>query len=111
MNYVDGDHDIFIGDYGIPLEVTITVNGAPHDISSATALGIDFKKPDGSAISRTPAFKTDGTDGVITYTFQAGDIDVAGKWSYQAYVITPVSGRHTEFGVINVGPIYLPVGN
>lgn len=103
--------DIFLGDYGIPLEVTITVNGVAHDISDATTMGLDFKKPDGSTISRTPTFKTDGTDGVLTYTFTTGELDIVGEWKYQIYVVTPTSGRHTEHGSLEVGGIFVPPGN
>jgi hypothetical protein len=95
--------DIFVGDYGIPLEVTITVNGQAHDISNATQKGLTFKKPDGSSVSKTPTFKTDGTDGILSYTFEQGVLDMTGKWKFQAYVVTPTSGRHTEHGEIDVG--------
>jgi len=43
--------------------------------------------PAGSAKTYDASFFTDGTDGQLEYVTVAGDIDVAGLWSIQAYWI------------------------
>lgn len=97
--------DIYVTDYGVPHEITITRNGAAADISDATSMDLRYKRPDGSTLDVTPAFKSDGTDGVIVYTFQAGDIEAGdyGTWKFQANIVTASSGRHTAHGTLEVG--------
>ena len=97
--------DIYAGDYGVPHDITIKENGVAVNIQSATLMQLTYKKPDGSTLVKTPAFKTNGTDGVITYTFEQGDIDANdyGTWKYQAYVETATSGKHTAHGTLEVG--------
>lgn len=97
------DPDIYIGDWGVPHEITIKENNVAVNISSATALFLRYKKPDGTNLDVTPVFKTDGTDGIIVYTFQVGDLDIGGSWEYQALVTTAVSGEHTSHGTLEVG--------
>ncbi len=97
--------DIYVGDYGVPHEITIKENGVAVNISNATLMVLTYKKPDGSTAVKTPAFKTDGADGVIIYTFEQGDIKATdyGTWKYQAYVETATSGKHTQHGTLEVG--------
>lgn len=53
------------------------------DISSGTSMTVEFRKPDGSTISRTGTLYTTGTDGKLKYTTIAGDIDISGTWELQ----------------------------
>ena len=74
------------GCYGIPVEVTVQEDGAAMDISAYTTLEIVLRAERGTAKTRTAAFKTDGTDGVITYALADGDLDAGGKWFLQAHL-------------------------
>lgn len=79
---------IKVGDIGTVFRMTVIdcATSAIVDLSSQTAMVYTFKKPDGTLITRTPVFTTDGTDGVIEYTTIASDIDAAGQWFLQAKV-------------------------
>ena len=56
------------------------------DISSMTTLQVKYYKPDGTVVTKTAVFLTDGTDGKIVYTTVTGDIDQVGMWSYRGAV-------------------------
>ena len=86
--------DITVGDIGTIIRLTVKENGTAVDVSSATTNQLVFKKPNGTTVSKTATFQTDGTDGVVQYTTQSGDIDVAGSWKVQAnLVLSSWSGR------------------
>ena len=74
------------GDIGTKLLVTITDNDAIVNISSATSLSIFIKKPDGSILTRSGTFETNGTDGKMYYATVSGDIDTAGSYKLQGRV-------------------------
>lgn len=61
----------------------------PADISAATLLELILMKPDGTAIVRPASLSSDGTDGVIEYTIQPGDLDQVGTWKVQGHVVLP----------------------
>jgi hypothetical protein len=71
----------YVGDVG----TKIIVDGG-EDISSATVMRLYVKKPDGVIVTWNAAL-----EGVtkLTYTVQAGDWDIAGRYLLQAYVVTP----------------------
>ena len=56
----------------------------PVNISSATAMTLEFGKPDGTTISRAAVLDSDGTDGKLKYVTVAGDIYQVGRWQVQA---------------------------
>jgi hypothetical protein len=95
--------DIYIADFGVPFEITIVEDGAAVNISDATTMALTLKKPNGSTLTKTLDFKTDGTDGIVTYTFLTTDLDIAGTWKYQVYIETATSGKHTAHGELDVG--------
>lgn len=74
---------------GVDLIGTIAESGVTIDVSTTTTRQIFLKKPSGSIINRSAILLTDGTDGKIVYRTIAGDIDVAGTWSIQGYVVFP----------------------
>tara|TARA_Y100000114_G_C11739392_1_gene318055 strand:+ start:188 stop:493 length:306 start_codon:yes stop_codon:yes gene_type:complete len=74
------------GDIGTKLLVTVTDAGTVVDISSAIALEIFLKKPDGTILSRSGTLDSDGTDGKMFYIIVAGDVDVAGHYKLQGKV-------------------------
>jgi len=86
------------GDIGTQIRVTIQDrNSTAINISDATATYIIFKKPDGSTVTKTAAFLTDGIDGKIRYTSVSGDFNTVGSWKIQGYIITPSGSWHSEF--------------
>lgn len=87
--------EIHQNDIGTIFRVTI-YNGTPIlDVSGATTKQILFQKPDGTAVTQTAAFFTDGTDGIIQYTTISGDLDQVGRWKLQAKV-TLATGTWTS---------------
>ena len=53
-----------------------------HDISGFSTLSIVFLKPDGTSVTKTASFKTDGTDGKISYQLLKAELDQAGWWEW-----------------------------
>ena len=71
------------GDYGQPLELTFIDEdtGEAADISGYTTIQqVILTPPSGSAVTKTAAFKTDGTDGIIRYIIEEGVINAGGNW-------------------------------
>jgi len=59
----------------------------PVDVSSATAMPIVFKRPDGVAnLEVSGEFLTDGTDSIIRYQTVDGDLTPIGDWEGQLNV-------------------------
>lgn len=85
--------DIHVNDYGWVGKLTLVQDGVAVDISSYDTLEMIFMPPNrASAVVKTAAFDTDGTDGVVKYTVQDGDIAVAGDWK----VFARISKDETE---------------
>jgi len=58
------------------------------DISSLVSAKVYFEKgEDGTVIERDLSLLTDGTDGMLAYTFQSGDLDTEGRWNWQVYLV------------------------
>lgn len=79
-------NEIHVGDIGTQFIITVTDNTAV-DISTATTKQFIFKKPDGTKLTVSASFYSDGTDGKLTYTTVDGDIDIAGTWKLQTLVV------------------------
>ena len=78
---------VHVGDFGTILEVTVKDQAdVIVDLSGTTLKTIDVIDPDGNRATKTAAFKTDGTDGILKYTTVANDIDESGEWRLQAFV-------------------------
>lgn len=88
--------DIRVGDIGVTFKVTISDCGTAVDISSASTKQILLYKPDGSLLTKSASFFTDGTDGILTYSTISGDVDVAGFWRIEAHVIIGSSEYYSE---------------
>jgi hypothetical protein len=79
-------NEIHVNDVGTQFRLTIKDDGEIVDISSVTEKIIHFRKPNGTCVEKEASFLTDGTDGILTYLSQDGDLDMAGKWKIQAFV-------------------------
>lgn len=80
--------EFYLGSYGMDLRYTVQENGAALNISAATNLKFWLKNPKGELIEKSASFNTDGTDGVLKYTFVAADLprtmkDLVGLWQVQ----------------------------
>lgn len=75
---------------GVVLRVTVTEDGAAKDISGASAKSILILQPSEAVLTKTATFTTDGTDGKFEFATVSGDLDEAGTYQWQGYVV--VSG-------------------
>lgn len=78
--------ELRVGDIGTVIELTVKDGGSAVNISAATTKQIKFRKPNGTTVTKTAVFTTDGTDGKIKYTTVADDLDTAGIWRAEAYL-------------------------
>ena len=92
-----------VGDVGTSIQLIVTENGVPVNVSTATLLQITFSKPDASIVVKTASFVTDGTDGNIKYVTVAGDLDQSGTWSLQADVTMPGGVWSSDIQKMKVG--------
>lgn len=74
---------------GVAIIATVKEDNAAVNVSSVTTKQLVLKKPDGSTVTKTAAFVTDGTDGKLQYVTISGDLDTAGTWEVQANVVFP----------------------
>ena len=89
---------IHVGDVGTIFRLTIVENDGTTvvPVQTATVKKIYFKKSDGTKLSKTALFYTDGSDGIIQYTGLAGDISISGVWEMQGYVEMPAGKFYSE---------------
>lgn len=94
---------IRLNDEGTTLRGTVyNETGGVEDISSATTKNFIFRKPDGSILTKAGSFATDGSNGVLTYIFVAGDLNTSGRWEVEIQVIL-ASGKW----LTNIGEFYV----
>ena len=77
---------IHAGDYGFIGRLTIEQDGVAQNISTYTTRQFILQAPSGAIKTVDAVFDIDGADGVLKYTFLAGDIDEAGPWGVQARI-------------------------
>ena len=82
--------NIRVGSFGQTFEISLTQDSEVFDASSFSAVKFWFKPPDSDAAEKTGAFKTDGSDGVCSYTTLTGLFDTAGGW--QVWVLLTKTG-------------------
>ena len=104
MAFVEQAH---VNDIGTIVRVTVydtTATGGSTiaNISAATTKQFTFKRPDGTTFTKVAVFTTDESDGDIQYVSVDGDLDIAGTWHLQAYVVTPAGNWNTEVGHFRV---------
>ena len=75
-----------VGDLSTPLDITCRDNnGAVVDISGATSKALVLVRPDGTTVSLTGVFVTDGEDGVLRGTTGGVTSDWTAQGPYRAY--------------------------
>ena len=75
-----------VGAAGVTITLTVTEKCVPADLSAAAYMAFIFRRPSGSSFVRSVTLETDGKDGKLIYTTEAGDLDEAGEWQVQARV-------------------------
>lgn len=86
---------IKVGDIGTVFEMTLTDQSGVVDISGATTLEFNFKKPSDTTWTATASLVSDGTDGKLKYAFIVSDLDEAGIWYAEAFIVL-ASGSWTS---------------
>lgn len=93
---------IHVGDIGTRLIVTVCENGEIVDISSASALTIIIRKPDGTSMNKIGILYTNGIDGKMYCTSVAGDFDMSGNYKIQGKVTLGGGIYYTSVGSFKV---------
>ena len=78
--------EIHVGDIGTIFRITIKDGTSIVDVSSVDSKIIYLQKPDGNTLIKNATLYTDGTDGIIQYVTESGDLDQAGTWQIQAKI-------------------------
>lgn len=80
--------ELHVGDIGTVITVTVNEGGSAADISTFTATK-DFiiRKPDGSVVTWSASFMTDGTDGKVQYSIVNGDLDQEGWYQIEVALV------------------------
>lgn len=103
--------DLFEHDAGVEFLVTIKdQTGAVKDISAATATQYLFQKPDGSVLTVDASFKTDGTDGQLSYVTTNDDLDQIGLWKMQVYLVFNGNHKYSDIGRLRIRDA-IPLGS
>lgn len=106
-----------VGDYGDRAVFGTGFGGAGFDMSAFTTLTLTFTRPDnttlvvsnpavalGSGTYTLPSGQTYANHQYVTYTFQPGDVTVAGPWKVRlTYKVSPTISYTSGVAVFNVG--------
>ena len=95
-------NEIHYADIGTAFEITLQDDSTVVNISAATTKQIIFQKPDGTTVTETADFVTDGTDGKIQYVIASGDLDTVGTWSIQAKIIISTNTWYSDIQTFEV---------
>ena len=87
-----------VGDIGTTfiLAVKRTDGVTIKPLEESIAKQIIFTKSDGTKVTKSATFVTNGMDGQIQYVTVAADLDQEGDWSYQGFVSLPAGSWHTD---------------
>lgn len=89
-------NEIHVDDVGTAFTLTIKDGDSAVNISTATTKKIIIKKPSGTKLTYNTAFVSDGSDGKMVYSAAAGDLDEAGTYKLQSYVIISDGTFYTD---------------
>lgn len=96
--------EIHIEDIGTQFIITINDGSVAVDLSTASTKQIIFRKPSGSKITKNASFVNTGSDGKIKYTTLSGDLDEAGYWKIQVYLVIGSNSWKTDMMIFRVYP-------
>lgn len=89
--------EIHVGDVGTIFEATVKdEDGAIVNISAATTLHMVFRRPNRHAVTKAATLSSSGVDGKMRYVAQVDDLDAAGLWSLQGFVVLPDGAWHSD---------------
>lgn len=88
------DYDFTVGDIGVPIRAKF-----PFSLEGLS-LQWKFTKPSGSTLTKTP---TSTEHNIVTYRWQAGDLDESGQWTAKLQNLTTGYTYHT-YAIFNVIP-------
>lgn len=94
--------EIHVNDIGTKFLVTIKDDGSIVDVSNASVILVKIRKPDDVVLAQNGILDSDGTDGKIYYTTQAGDLDQAGTYKLQVTVHLPAGTYYTDIYTFKV---------
>jgi len=96
--------EIHQNDIGTRFLLTVKDGNDLVDISSATALEVDFRKPSDAVINRSANKFNDGSavSGVMYYDAIIGDLDEIGKYKLQGKVYLSNGTFHTDIHTFQV---------
>lgn len=94
--------EIHVGDIGTVLRATVKDGSNAVDISGATTKQIILRRPDGTTLEKNADFTSDGTDGRMEYSTVSGDLNQAGSWMLQGYVVLPVGSWKSDTKIFRV---------
>jgi hypothetical protein len=102
--------EIHVGDVGIALIVVVVdETGTVVNISTASTLTILLLPPGNSPtnplLTKPAMLDTNGVDGAMRYTTQAGDLSVAGTWQIQGQVVIGSAMWSTRSSRVLVLPV------
>lgn len=89
---------LFLNDFGTDIVLNVVDQACKAvDVSVSTLRQFELEKPDGTILTKTASFVTNGTDGKLRYTIESGVLDVIGGWSVRAKITNGVvSVQRTE---------------
>jgi hypothetical protein len=98
--------EIRIGDKGTIIECTIKdQDGVVVNISTINSASYLLRKPDGTGLTVSAVFVTDGTDGKLKYTITSATfLDVAGDWQLQVALAFPTTEWKSDIKNFMVHP-------
>ena len=99
----DSRNNIQVNAINLLIELELREGYSVLNISTATTKQIIIKKPNGTVITNTAGFTTDGEDGLIYYRTISGDLSVSGTYEVQGYIAMPT---FTGYSTINTFEVY-----
>ena len=96
--------EIHQNDIGTRFLMTVKDGSDLVNISGATALEVDFRKPSDTIINRSALRFDDGSSvsGVMYYDAVAGDLDEVGRYKLQGKVFLPSGTFYTDIHTFKV---------
>jgi hypothetical protein len=97
-------NEIHENDIGTLFQITLKDGDVVVDVSTASQKVIIFTDPEGVKVEKAAQFLSDGTDGIITYTTEDGDLSPVGSWKLQARVTLSTGTWSSDIDKFKVYP-------